>query len=94
MWGTTFGVLVVPTRAVNLSIDACCTEFRCEQLCDDDILGDRGQIFYFFTKRVAVRAVELFIGALCTDFLCEQLCDDDMVSDLDRIWDVSRKGLQ
>ena len=27
---------VVPRRAVNFSIGAFCTEFRCEQLCDDD----------------------------------------------------------
>ena len=26
---------VVPVRAVNFSIGAFCTEFRCEQLCDD-----------------------------------------------------------
>ena len=36
---------VVPTRAVNLSIGAFCTEFRCEQLCDDGVFrsgpGDR-----------------------------------------------------
>ena len=28
---------LVPRRAVNFSIGAFCTEFRCEQLCDDDI---------------------------------------------------------
>ena len=28
---------MVPVRAVNFSIGAFCTEFRCEQLCDDDI---------------------------------------------------------
>ena len=27
----------VAVRAVELSIGAFCTEFRCEQLCDDDI---------------------------------------------------------
>ena len=36
---------VVPMRAVNISIGAFCTEFRCEQLCDDGIFrsgpGDR-----------------------------------------------------
>ena len=30
---------VVPVRAVELSIGAFCTEFRCEQLCDDGIFG-------------------------------------------------------
>ena len=30
---------VVPVRAVELSIGAFCTEFRCEQLCDDDVFG-------------------------------------------------------
>ena len=36
---------VVPVRAVELSIGAFCTEFRCAQLCDNDTfesgLGDR-----------------------------------------------------
>ena len=35
---------VVAVRAVELSIGAFCTEFWCEQLCDDDIFWDRGQI--------------------------------------------------
>ena len=35
---------VVPVRAVNLSIGPFCTEFRCEQLCDEDIFRDRGQL--------------------------------------------------
>ena len=29
----------VAVRAVELSIGAFCTEFRCDQLCDGDILG-------------------------------------------------------
>ena len=35
---------MVPVRAVDLSIGPFCTEFRCEQLCDDDIFRDRGQL--------------------------------------------------
>ena len=35
---------VVPVRAVNLSTGPFCTEFRCEQLCDDDAFWDRGQL--------------------------------------------------
>ena len=34
---------VVPIRAVELSIGAFCTEFRCEQLCDNGIFWDRGR---------------------------------------------------
>ena len=34
-------------RAVNLSTGPFCTEFRCEQLCDDGIFWDRGQLFTF-----------------------------------------------
>ena len=37
----------VAVRAVELSTGAFCTEFRCEQLCDDDIFLDRGQICDF-----------------------------------------------
>ena len=33
---------MVPVRAVDLSIGAFCTEFRCEQLCDDDIFLGSG----------------------------------------------------
>ena len=39
-----------PVRAVDLSIGAFCTEIRCEQLCDDDIFRDRGQILDFSRK--------------------------------------------
>ena len=53
----------IAVRAVELSIGAFCTEFRCEQLCDDDMFFESGSNFVFFTKRVAVRAVELSIGA-------------------------------
>ena len=35
---------VVPVRAVNLSIGAFCTEFRCESFCDNDTFWDRGQL--------------------------------------------------
>ena len=44
--GSKFGFFTkrVAVRAVELSIGAFCTEFRCEQLCDDDIsVGDWGQ---------------------------------------------------
>ena len=68
----------VAVRAVELSTGAFCTEFRCEQLCDDDIFSGSGSKFGFFTKRVAVRAVEVSTGAFCTEFRCEQLCDDDI----------------
>ena len=36
---------IVPERGVNFSIGPFCTEFRCEQLCDDDIFQDRGQLW-------------------------------------------------
>ena len=64
-------------RAVELSIGAFCTEFRCEQLCDGDIFFESGSNLGLFTKRDAVRAVERSIGEFCTEFRCEQLCDDD-----------------
>ena len=67
----------VAMRAVNLSTGPFCTEFRCEQLCDDDIFFGSGSILCFFTKRVAMRAVDLSIGPFCTEFRCEQLCDGD-----------------
>ena len=35
---------IVAVRAVNLSTGPFCTEFRCEQLCDDVIFWDRGQL--------------------------------------------------
>ena len=35
----------VAVKAVELSIGAFCTEFRCEQLCDDDIFFGSGTIF-------------------------------------------------
>ena len=31
----------VAVRAVELSIGAFCREFRCEQLCDNGVFGDR-----------------------------------------------------
>ena len=63
---------VVPVRAVDLSIGPFCTEFRCEQLCDDDIFRDRDQLLgpetgfrdintEIVTKMPPVRAVELSI---------------------------------
>ena len=79
-------------RTVELSIGAVCTEFRCEQFCDDDILFWTGVEVGFFTKRVAVRAVELSIGALCTEYWCEQLCDDDISLERGQVLDFSRKG--
>ena len=60
----------VAVRAVELSIDAFCTEFRREQLCDDDMFWIVGKL-WIFTKRVTVRAVELSIDAFCTEFRCE-----------------------
>ena len=68
----------VAMRAVNLSTGPFCTEFRCEQLCDDDIFFGSGSILCFFTKRVAMRAVDLSIGPFCTEFRCEQLCDNEV----------------
>ena len=77
---------VVPVRAVELSIGAFCTEFRCEQLCDNGIFWYRGQMLVglrdinmeMVTEVVPVRAVELSIGAFCTAFRCEQLRDNCM----------------
>ena len=51
---------VAPVRDVELSIGAFCTEFRCEQLCDDGILSSRVKIwifrhgFQFFLYAVAI----------------------------------------
>ena len=59
---------MVPVIAVELSIGAFCTEFRREQLCDDDIFGIEVN---FSTKRVAVRAQKLSTIAFCTEFRCE-----------------------
>ena len=73
----------VAVRAVELSIGAFCTEFRCEQLCDNDVflgsgsvVGVRGINIEIITRIVPMRAVELSIGPFCTEFRCEQLCDD------------------
>ena len=66
---------VVPVRAVDLSIGPFCTEFRCTQLCDEDIFRDQGQLLgpktrlrdintETVTKMVPVRAVDLSIGSL------------------------------
>ena len=78
---------IVPVRAVNFSIGPFCTEFRCEQLCDDDIFRDRGQLLgleiglrdintEIVTKIVPVRAVNISTGPFCTEFRCEHFCDD------------------
>ena len=78
---------VVPARAVNLSIGPFCTEFRCEQLCDDGIFWDQGQLLgpeigfrdintEIVTKMVPVRAVDLSIGPFCTEFRHERFRDD------------------
>ena len=78
---------VVPVRAVNLSIGPFCTEFRCEQLCDDDIFQDRGQLLgpeiglrdintEIVTKMVPVRAVDLSVGPFCTEFRRERFRDN------------------
>ena len=39
---------IVAVRAVNLSIGPFCTEFRCEQLCDDDIFWIGVNFLHFF----------------------------------------------
>ena len=44
----------VAVRAVELSIGAFCTEFRCEQLCDNNMSLDRGQVFFIFEVHVRV----------------------------------------
>ena len=78
---------VVPVRAVNLSTGPFCTEFRCEQLFDEDNFRDRGQLLDSetglcdintdnATKMVPVGAVDLSIGPFCTEFRCERFCDD------------------
>ena len=74
---------VVPVRAVELSIGAFCTEFRCEQLCDNGLFlvsrsnfGLRDINMEMVTKVVPVRAVELSIGAFCTELRREQFCDN------------------
>ena len=78
---------VVPVRAVNLSIGPFCTEFRCEQLRDDDIFRDRGQLLgpeiglrdinkEIVTKMAPVRAVDLSIGPFCTEFRRERFRDN------------------
>ena len=84
---TEMATKIVPVRAVNLSTGPFCTEFRCEQLCDEDIFRDRGQLLgpetglrdinaEIFTKMVPMRAVDLSIGPFCTEFRCECFCDD------------------
>ena len=70
---------VVAVRAVNFSTGRCWPEFRCEQLCDEDIFLGAGPNLWFFTKRVTVRAVNFSIGVFCTEFRCEQLCNDDIL---------------
>ena len=81
---------VVSVRAVNLSTGLLCTECRCEQLCDDDIFRDRGQLLgpktglryintEIVTKMVPVRAVDLSIIAFCTKNRRERFCDDCIV---------------
>ena len=75
---------IVPVRAVNLSTGPFCTEFQCEQLCNDDIfwdlrqlLGPETQTLKLSQQIAAVRAVNFSIGPFCTEFRCEQLCDDE-----------------
>ena len=92
---------VVPVRAVNLSIGPFCTEFRCEQLCDDDIFRDRGQLLNLeiglrdinteiVTKMVPVRAVDLSIGPFCTEFRHERFCDDAVFKGKRQSWSENR----
>ena len=47
-------------RAVELSTGAFCTEFQCEQLCDDDVFCDWVQLFFIFCDRG-----QLFHGNCC-----------------------------
>ena len=78
---------VVPVRAVKLSTGPFCTEFRCEQLCGEDIFRDRGQLLgsetgprdintEIVTKMVPMRAVDLSIGPFCTEFRRERFRDN------------------
>ena len=52
---------VVPVRAVELSIGAFCIEFRCEQLCDDDIFWI-GINFWHFLATVVGTWIKQEIG--------------------------------
>ena len=88
-------------RAVNLSTGPFCTEFWCEQLCDDEVFGIGVERLpqdintEMVMKMVAVRAVNSPIGAFCTEFWCEQLCDDDVFLALgsgNRVWNPFRSG--
>ena len=82
---------LVAVRAVNFSIGPVCTEFRCEHLCDDEVLGSgsekrhRDMNTEVVTKLAAVRAVNLSIGPFCTEFRPECFCDDDAFWDLDQL---------
>ena len=53
----------VAVRAVELSISAFCAEFRCEQLCDDDIfsIGATFRIFHDKGRRESCGPLELSI---------------------------------
>ena len=50
----------VAMRAVELSTGAFCTEFRCEQLCDDDIfqIGVKFEIFHEDIHRESCGALD------------------------------------
>ncbi len=83
---------VVAVRAGKLLIGRFCTEFRCEQLCDDKVFWDRARKYgpetknaEIVTKVVVVRAGKLSIGRFCTEVRCEQLCDDGI------FWNCVRK---
>ena len=66
-------------RAVELSIGAFCTEFRCEQLCDDDffLIGVTFRNFHEKGRRESCEPLDLTI---LHKIRCEQLCDDDIFS--------------
>ena len=73
---------VVPVRAVNFSIGAFCTEFRCESIRDDDVFSDwgreidhRGQEIVFFShifsKRFNRFTGEVQAGSNWKEPVCE-----------------------
>ena len=65
---------IVAMRALSFSIGPFCTAFRCEQLCDNEVLGSEsifgpGDInIEMVTKIVPVRAVNFSIGPFSTGF--------------------------
>ena len=58
----------VAMRAVELSIGAFCTEFRCEQLCDDDIFLGSGSTFGAQDRNTEMVMKIVTVGAVTTAF--------------------------